>query len=121
MVAEDPLCEAVERGERGVVELMEAGAAPSSCVVVREVLVATVGDGLQRGADSVAQLGRGGFGEGDRGDMTELDRAPCDQRDNTVDEGTRLAGARPGLDEEAHVVGVADAVPGLEVSRGGHG
>ena len=48
-------------------------------------------------ADALAELGGGGLGEGDGGDLLDLGAARGDQRDDPRDERGRLAGARAGL------------------------
>ncbi len=117
VLAEDPLGEAVERPDRGPVEVVERGPAarrPAGVAAVREL-------GRQRPADPVAQLGRGLLGERDRGDRVEGRRAGRDQLDDPVDEGAGLARAGPRLDEQRGGEVARDAVAGDLVGRGGEG
>jgi len=55
-----------------------------------------------------------------RRDVTELDIASRDERDDAVDERARLSGSRPRFDEEAHIMGISDAVPCPDITRGRH-
>ena len=67
---EDALGEAVERLDGGGVHLGQGG--PAALALLRRELGLALGGLLQPQADAVAQLGRGGFGEGDGGYAPQL-------------------------------------------------
>jgi hypothetical protein len=136
VLAEDALGEAVERPDRGAVEVVERGAAAGRPLGVGRAARAARGIGAvgqlggQRSADPVAQLGRCLLGEGDRGDRVERRSAAGDEPDDAVDERARLARAGPRLDEQGGGEVVRDAVAcdlvrrgagGSGGGRGGHG
>ncbi len=75
---------------------------------------------LEAGADPVTELRGGRLGERDRREVTQLDVAVGDERDDTVDERRRLAGAGTGFDEQARVVPVSDTCPGGLVADAAH-
>ena len=111
VLGENPLGEAVQRRERGVVDVVQGRPAPFP-LVGREHRVG--GALLEAGANAVAQLAGGGLGERDRRELADLDTAARDQRHDSRHERGGLARARAGLDEEGGVVEVAD-----RVARGG--
>ena len=109
----------MQRLDGGGLEVFQGGAAT---VGLGAALVG--GPLLHTFADPLAQLGGGGLGEGDRGDLLDLRAARGDQRDDPRDERRRLARARAGLDEEARAELRLDAVSGGLVCRlplAGHG
>ena len=120
MLAQQARREAVQRRQRGLVELVERLAAPPPCVRVARLVIRAGRGVLQSSAHPVAELRGGRLGEGDRREVTQLDVAVGDERDDTVDERGRLPGAGTGLHEQAHVVPVADTCPRGRVADGAH-
>ncbi len=115
---EDALGEPVQRGDGGLVDLVE-GHRQARPDLRREGGI----DGalLERGADALAQLGGCGLGEGDGGELAQPGRAAADQAHDAGDEGGGLAGAGARLDEQRGVEVVGDAVAhGLVGEGGGH-
>ena len=115
---EDALGEAVQRGDGGLVDLVEGH---------RQARPDLGGEGgvdgalLEGGADALAQLGGGGLGEGDGGELAQPGGAAADEPDDAGDEGGGLAGAGARLDEQRGVEVVGDAVAhGLVGEGGGH-
>ena len=109
VLGENPLGEAVQRRERGVVDVVERGPAVFAFVGCEHRVGRAL---LEAGADAVAQLARGGLGERDRRELADLDAAARDQRHDALDERGGLPRARAGLDEQGGVVEVADGVAG---------
>ena len=96
-VVEDPPCERMQRADRCVIEVVQRVA---SCLGV---------SGREFGSESNTEFGRRLLGEGDRGDLRDRD-AGLDEVHHAVDQGTGLAGARTGLDEQRVVEVGADAL-----------
>ncbi|MEZ5262744.1 MAG: hypothetical protein R2755_13455 [Acidimicrobiales bacterium] len=98
-LAEQPAGEAVQGGDGGAVGVGQGLAAP--------VELEQVGGGgepaLEVGADAAAQLGGGGLGERDGGDVGQGHATFEHQVGDPLHELGGLAGARTGLDEERAV------------------
>ncbi len=121
MLAQQPLREPVEGGERCLVELVQRSQAAALHRRVDRRVGVGPGHALQRGADPVAELGRGSLGERDRGELAQLGGPGRDQRDDPVDQRGRLAGPGTGFDEQAGEQLVTDLVVCRLVADLAHG
>ncbi len=120
VLGEDALREAVQRGERRVVELLECLVATYALGRVDDPVGAAGGGSLELAANPVAQLRCGRLRERDRGQVAELQHAGSDERYDAVDERGRLARAGARLDEEAGIVRVAHSSARFVVDRRAH-
>ncbi len=118
---EEALGEPVQGGEAGLLELVERVAAPLPLVGTSDAGGLTGDGAFERAADPVPELGGGGLGERDRGELAQLDPSGRDERDHAIDEGRGLARACAGFDEEADVVVVAGGGPCRVVDGHPHG
>ena len=114
MFGQDPLGEAVQGREGGVVDVVERDPAPLA-LLGGEPRVE--GGPLEAVPDAVAQLAGGRFGERDGGELAHPDTAARDQRDDPVDERGGLARTGARLDEQRRVVEIADLVARRRIDR----
>ena len=121
-LAEETAGEAVQRGDGDLVHVGQHRLHPAPSFVVE---VEAIGLSLQLLPHPVPQLGRGGLGEGDGGQLPGCgDPAADDQFRHPAHESRRLPRARPRLDEQGPVEIEADAFAGVLVGREidhGHG
>ncbi len=103
MFGQDPLCERVQRGDRGIVECQQR---------TRVRTVPGLGERplLHLLPDALLELTRRGRGERDHSDLA--DRDVLEQADDPLDELMGLAGPGAGDDVEGHVEVAPDPVPG---------
>ncbi len=106
VLRQQPLRERVQRADRRPVEL---GHRLPAAVGLRAVVLRPV---LEGAAEAVAQLGPGLLGEGDGGDVAELDRSRRDEGDDAVNQRRRLARASPRLHEQGGVQVGGDPIAG---------
>ena len=118
-VGEQPRGEAVQRGDRRVIELPER---PGAAGAALRGLAGLGAGGLERLADTCAQLGCGVLGESDRGETADrFQVAAGDHGHDPVDQLLGLAAARAGIDEQVRVVRGHDTVACRLVQQpGGH-
>jgi hypothetical protein len=88
VLGEESLCKAVDRRDRGIVDLTRLR--PRSFIVAL----------AKRPVELLTKLGRGCLGEGDRRDVGKLDATGGEQSHDSPDERGRLPGAGTRLDEE---------------------
>ena len=115
-LGEQPLREAVQRGDRRLVERRDRGPAPLAPQLV-------VGGGrlaFELRADALAELGRGRLRKGDRGNAANVDAAG-EEIDGTGDERPGLARTGAGFDEQRAVERALDDVAGVLVEQRRHG
>ena len=121
-LAEQAAGEAVQRRDRDLVDVGQHRPDPGPGLVVE---VEAVGVPLELLAHPVPQLGGGGLGERDGGQLPGCgDPTADDQLGHPAHEGRRLAGARTGLDEQGPVEIGPDALARRLVRREveqGHG
>ncbi len=111
---QDALCEGVQGAQRGLVEVVERGAA-----ALLHHTVAVVGGPLEQGQpDPLAQLVGRLLREGDGGDGLD-GRASAHERDHAADQLGGLAGARTGRHEQGGPEVAGDAVARVLVGEAG--
>ena len=103
--------------EGGYIRPVQVGDPPAAPVALGLVPPVIDGCRFQYGPDAVSQLGGGGFGEGDGGDVVQGGRSSSHQVGDPLNEAGGFAGAGAGFNEQRGAEVLSNDFPGVVIDR----